>query len=84
MSINDKVTVSWLTEDEWNGKEHSAKRKCIDPASPEALYLGQRVRVKFDRRWFPALVVTPWSGRKNAKKKPDNSNGKSNVSIVIN
>lgn len=81
MSINDKITVSWLTGDKWNGKEHSVKRKCVEPASPEALNPGQSVRVKFDRRWFPALVVTPWSGKKD-KKKPDSSNGKSKVSIV--
>ena len=81
MSVNDKVIVTWLTEDEWKGKEHPTKRKYIEPGSREALVSGQRVRVKFSRRWFPALVVTPWSGRKNAKRQPCHSDGKSKVSF---
>ena len=41
MSINNKVVVTWLTEDEWKGNEHPTKRKYIEPGSREALVSGQ-------------------------------------------
>ena len=77
--MNDKITVTWLTQDNWKGKQHYTKRKFIDPASPDALLSGQKVRIKFNRQWFPALVVTPWSKQKIDKKKPEQIKGESKV-----
>ena len=34
MSVNDKVTIRWLTEDGWKGVEQSFKRRCLMPAFP--------------------------------------------------
>ena len=34
MSVNDKVTIRWLTEDGWKGIEQSFKRRCLLPAFP--------------------------------------------------
>ena len=50
MSVNDKVTIRWLTEDGWKGSEQSFKRRCLKPESPEPLLAGQKVDVKFNRR----------------------------------
>lgn len=82
MSVNDKVTIRWLTEDGWKGSEQSFKRRCLKPESPEPLLAGQKVDVKFNRRWFPAEVVTPWSGKKSGSEQPKQTNhskGKSEV-----
>ena len=52
MSVNDKVTICWFTEDGWKGSEQSFKWRCLKPESPELLLVGQKVDVRFNRRWF--------------------------------
>ena len=82
MSVNDKIAIIWLTEDDWKGKQHSTKRKLIDPGSPEPLVSGQRVCIKFNCQWFPALVVTPWSRQKNANTQPEQTKGVQSVLFI--
>ena len=67
MSLNDKITVTWLTEDKWKGTKYTTKRKFITPADPQSLDIGENVSVKFNRNWYPACVVTPWV--KQSKRK---------------
>ena len=43
LSVNDKVTIRWLTEDGWKGSKQSFERRRLEPESPELLLAGQKV-----------------------------------------
>ena len=69
MSLNDKITVTWLTEDKWKGTKYTTKRKFVTPGDPQSLDIGENVSVKFNRNWYPACVVTPWVKQSKREKK---------------
>lgn len=56
-----KVLICWDTKCVWNGRQQSVTRKDIDPSKPASLVEGERIRVKFSRRWYNAFMVTSWS-----------------------
>ena len=47
MSVNDKVTIHWLTEDGWKGSKQSFKRRCLKPDSPEPLLAAMKALLEF-------------------------------------
>lgn len=53
----------------YKGTEYPAKRRELRPEAPELFVAGQNVDVKFYRKWYPAVMVTPWEPRKTKKKK---------------
>lgn len=68
MSLNDKITVTWLINDRWKGTKYTTKCKYVAPESLQPLAVGENVSVKFNRNWYPARIVTPWA-RKNKHEK---------------
>ena len=56
--VKDKVLIEWRTKDRWQGVEQEIRRKDINPGGP--LDIGQKVRVKFGRGRYDAVVVESW------------------------
>lgn len=56
--VKDKVLIEWRTNDKWQGVQQEIRRKDIHPDGP--LDIGQKVRVKFGRGRYDAVVVESW------------------------
>ncbi len=56
--MSNKVLIEWQTKDRWAGTQQHRNRKDIRPEG--TLDAGQKIQVRFSRKWYDAVVVESW------------------------
>ena len=62
---SDKVLIEWRTDDKWYRRQQKIKRKDIQPEG--TLEIGQKIRVKFNRKSYDAVAVESWKPKSHGR-----------------
>lgn len=67
---SDKVLIKWCTDDKWKGIQQKMKKKDIQPEG--TLEIDQKIRVKFNQKWYDAVAVESWKPKSKGRYFPLN------------